>query len=112
MVKVDTVDFLYFPRCPVCNSILEYKDTRIRKLYDYGGEVLKIYIRRLKCNKCKKLHSELPKDVVPRKRYKRSVIEDVLQYWIDHDDPIAIDGPSNITMDRWREEFSSKNHVV
>lgn len=107
VVKVDFVDYINFPKCPICNSALKYKDTKNRKLFDYGGECTEIKIRRLKCEKCNKLHSELPASVVPRRHYRKEVIKDVLEFWIDHDDPLAEDGPANITMDRWRSEINA-----
>jgi len=107
VVKVDVVDYRYFPKCPVCNSTLKYFDTKKRKLFDYGREVELVRIRRLKCERCNKIHSELPKEIIPHKHYRKEVIKDVLEYWIDHGDPIAEDGPVDITMDRWRKEYGS-----
>ena len=106
MVKVEVVDYTRFPKCPVCNKTLVYKDTKKRKIFDYGREFQEIKIRRLKCETCNKIHSELPKEIYPRKHYRKSVIKDVLEYWIDYDDPIAEDGPSNITMKRWRSQIN------
>lgn len=91
------------PECPDCGEILSYKDTRRRVYLDYGHEEDILYIRRFRCDKCKRLHTELPENVVPWKHYKKDVIRDVLEGYTVEDDPIAENGPADITMKRWKE---------
>ena len=107
MILVNRVDYLHCPKCPTCSNILKYKDTKTRKLFDYGHEFELIKVRRFKCDVCNKMHSELPDSVVPGRHYKKEVIKDVLEHWIEEDDPIAENGPANITMQRWRKEINA-----
>ena len=66
-------------------------------------------VRRLKCTRCDRIHTELPYEVVPYKHYMRTVIEDVLDGVVDEKDPAAASGPSDLTMWRWRRDRDKKD---
>ncbi len=44
----------------------------------YGGETSHIWLRRLCCKRCGRLHLELPDLLVPQKHYTAEVIENVV----------------------------------
>ena len=46
---------------------------------DSTGEKIKLSIRRLKCEKCRRIHHELPDCVVPYKRHSAETIEEIIK---------------------------------
>ncbi|NLM79479.1 MAG: hypothetical protein GX173_15600 [Ruminococcaceae bacterium] len=64
--------------CPVCQGLLKYYDRRKRKALNGRGEQEVYSLRRLRCCSCKRLHLELPWFLIPYKRYRLEVIEEVI----------------------------------
>ena len=64
--------------CPCCGGALKYRDRRQRKARDESGDWVIYQLRRLRCQGCGKLHTELPDFLLPYKRYCRAVFETVL----------------------------------
>ena len=64
--------------CPICGSLLTAYDRKVRKVRTRNGEVKRLLLRRLRCPKCHRLHTELPDFLVPYKRYSRESIEGVI----------------------------------
>ena len=64
--------------CPCCGGALVYRDRRQRKARDESGTWVIYRLRRLRCQDCGKLHTELPDFLLPYKRYCRAVFEEVL----------------------------------
>jgi len=65
--------------CPICSSVvLKVIGSRNRKVIKSCGEELILIIRRLRCSSCKKIHHELPDNIVPYKRYSSESIEAIL----------------------------------
>lgn len=96
-VKCNSLDRL---QCPDCGAKVKIRDTRRRILRDECVQNLRIY--RVKCLKCKKIHSILPRQVWPYKQYSRSVIEKVLCFY----KRIEVFGDcsmENSTIYRWRK---------
>ena len=58
------------PVCPVCGRRLEYRDMRKRVYWEGERERRVIYVRRLYCRRCGKLHVELPNFLEKNKRYR------------------------------------------
>jgi len=63
--------------CPKCRGELQQRDRRRRGLIDAEGTKHIYSLRRLRCKKCGRLHTELPDFVVPYKRYSAEVVEKV-----------------------------------
>jgi hypothetical protein len=64
--------------CPVCGcDQLKSKGRRERKVISLDKNT-KFKIRRLKCEKCKKIHHELPDNIVPYKRHSAEIIEKII----------------------------------
>lgn len=64
--------------CPICQGSLKQYDRRIRKAIDNNAETKRYSLRRLRCQKCGKIHLELPDNLLPYKRYEAEVIEDAI----------------------------------
>ena len=65
------------PRCSKCDTTLRYIDTRKRVMINESGDRISLRIRRLRCDVCKTIHSELPDILVPNHLYCYAIIEKV-----------------------------------
>ncbi|NLY04544.1 DUF6431 domain-containing protein [Candidatus Sordicultor fermentans] len=65
--------------CPYCQGELKPYDRRKRVLLDHNGKRWVFSLRRLRCQKCKRMHIELPDIFIPYKRYSAAVIESVIE---------------------------------
>ena len=64
--------------CPICGEKLTVRGERQRIVTESDGEKRKLIIRRLKCDKCRKIHHELPDCIVPYKRHSAETIENII----------------------------------
>jgi len=64
--------------CPICRTLLLRRGTRQRIRYKSEEEKEVLVIRRLYCEKCDRIHHELPDCLVPYKRYSADVIENII----------------------------------
>jgi uncharacterized protein YbaR (Trm112 family) len=94
--------------CPICSGTLKVRDTKQRKLIcTVDVIVVKWYrLRRLVCESCGKLHTELPDCMQPYKQYEA----DAIQAEIDgsQENPHADDN----TLKRWRNEFRRRKDQI
>jgi len=88
--------------CPLCNGELIYRDSRPRKLKNLLGEVWNFFLRRLRCQVCKKLHTELPSIIQPYKHYDSNAIQSVLDGSVNTSTFVA----DVSTIRRWKTEFA------
>lgn len=88
--------------CPCCGGALHKRDKRRRVHKLEGGKKEWYIINRLKCERCGKLHNELPDCLVPYKHYDAQLIEDVVDGTVSEEDPAAEDYPCEGTMKHWR----------
>ena len=91
-----------YPVCPECQTPLKYRDTRQRHIRQEGGAKVWGRIRRLFCQKCHRLHNELPANLSPYKHYEVEVIEGVVDEVITQDDLESEAYPCAKTMERWK----------
>jgi hypothetical protein len=85
--------------CPFCNCCLSVKDSKNRTVISDDGRKQIYRIRRLICQSCNKIHSELPNFIQPFKHYGSEVIEPVL-------DEVSDQCPAeNSTIKRWLKWF-------
>ena len=68
----------------------------------YGGKTYHLWLRRLICPECQRLHLELPDVLVPRKHYASEVIENVVDEVSTEEDESTEDYPCEDTMERWK----------
>ena len=99
-------------RCPHCNRILDYRDSRLRIRKKEGGEKQWLIIRRMRCEHCGCLHNELPDCLVPYKHYEAEVISGVLDEVVTPDDEDSEDYPCVDTMRRWLEWFRRNRNNI
>lgn len=64
--------------CPCCYGSLSVAGSRARVCIQSTGERIKLIIRRMHCEQCRRIHHELPDILVPYKRYDRSSIEQIV----------------------------------
>ena len=87
--------------CPICAGALKVRDSKRRKLLCTTEEIAgKTYLlRRLRCETCGKLHTELPDSMKPYKHYET----DAIQAEIDgsQENPSADES----TLRRWKVGF-------
>lgn len=69
----------------------------------YNGEKKACLLRRLRCDRCRRLHIELPDVLTPYKHYATEIIENVVDEVSSPDDPSTEDYPCERTMQRWSE---------
>jgi NAD-dependent SIR2 family protein deacetylase len=94
-----TIDNMDVPLCPDCGQKLSGYDRRLRHMIDSSGEVRWFSLRRLRCQKCHRLHLEVPDFIQSKKHYDVRVIKDVLN---DHMESC----PADIrTIKRWKKEY-------
>lgn len=89
------------PPCPICFEELRYRDSRGRKVKDYLGEVRRFKLRRLRCEKCRHLHTEIPDIIQPFKHYDSEAIQAV----IDGDKRAESCAADTSTMRRWKADM-------
>lgn len=68
----------------------------------YGGRKCHLWLRRLICPECRRLHLELPDVLVPQKHYASEVIENVVDEVSTEEDESTEDYPCGDTMERWK----------
>lgn len=89
--------------CPVCGGTLKLYDHVMRTIKIQKGVKTYIYIRRLRCTKCGRVHRELPEHIIPHIHYDKAIVNGVLNGLISPDDLEYEDYPCEMTMIRWKE---------
>ena len=90
--------------CPLCKGRLFYRNSRLRKLMDLAGDISKFLLRRFVCERCKKLHTEIPCIIQPYKHYDSETIQGVLDGGEGAKSCCADDS----TIRRWRSDFAKE----
>ena len=68
------------------------------------GEVNHIKIRRYHCYNCKKVHRELPDNLMPHKQYDAQIIIDFVDGLVSTNDLPYENYPCEVTAKRWTNE--------
>lgn len=92
--------------CPKCGGGLKYYDRVHRIVRTKARKTWKVPLRRLRCMSCNALHRELPKLIFPYKQYEAEVIVGVLEGLITCETLGFEDYPCEMTMIRWRANFT------
>lgn len=87
--------------CPNCRNPLSYYDTVRRTVLGAGRSVRRVYIRRLRCENCGRIHRELPDFIFPYKRYEADIIQGVAEGCITTETEGFEDYPCEETMRLW-----------
>lgn len=85
------------PVCPNCKIALKVRDSKNRNVKSADGSIYVFKLRRLQCEKCGKIHTELPDFIQKYKRYSKITIEGYINGEIKE---IAADEK---TLYRWRK---------
>lgn len=89
-------------KCPCCGGDLKYYDKVKRIVRTKARRSFYIKIRRMKCQRCRVLHRELPSLLFPYKQYESEIIKGVLEGLITPDTLEFEDYPCEMTMKRWK----------
>ena len=99
---VYTIISLVTSVCPQCNGGVHYRDRKVRGVKNSRGEKRLFSLRRLLCELCEKLHTEIPDIMQPFKHYESAVIQCILDGSKEADECAA----DNSTLRRWRASFA------
>lgn len=109
MNSLKIVNLVFFVRsmeqipCPCCGEHLSVIGSRRRKYRTSQGFPQVLVIRRLKCDRCGRIHHELPDILVPYKRYSCEAIEPV----VANELPLTV-AVDESTITRWRKWFGER----
>ena len=98
--------------CPHCMQLLRHRDWRNRICKKEGGEKKFIQVERMKCSRCRRLHTALPDILTPGKHYQTEVIAGVLDEVVTPDDLEAESYPCEKTMQRWHHWFMANRLYI
>lgn len=87
--------------CPICGGELKLYDHVMRCVKIEKGLKNYVYIRRMKCKTCGRIHRELPSYMLPYIQYNKNIVSGVLSGKIKPDDLDYEDYPCETTMMRW-----------
>ena len=88
-------------RCPRCGGKLYYYDEVRRIIRTKGGKTNWIFLRRFKCEKCHKVHREIPSIIFPYKHYESEIIIGVREGIITSGTIGFEDYPCEQTITKW-----------
>ena len=88
--------------CPLCGGSLYHRDYKPRNSKKCDGEILHFKLRRLLCDNCKKLHTEIPDIIQPHKHYDSATIQSVIDGTEESKNCVA----DNSTIRRWEKSFA------
>jgi len=89
-------------KCPLCGGAVYHRDRKARDSKRLNGEVLHFSLRRLLCENCEKLHTEIPDIIQPYKHYDSEAIQNVLDGGEEAGGCVADDS----TIRRWKTYFT------
>lgn len=94
--------------CPACGGELRYYDTIRRMIKKEGGLKAWVLLPRAVCQKCGRIHRELPEDILPYKHYTKTIIDGFLTGDFSTLDLEFEDYPSEGTVANWKAEFGQR----
>lgn len=92
--------------CPKCGGELKYYGMVPRIVRTKNRVTNWVKIRRLRCDKCKAFHREIPPFIFPFKQYEVEVIAGVVEGLITCETLGFEDYPCEATMERWRAKIT------
>lgn len=93
------------PICPICGETLDLYGVRNRIMINEEAEISYLEIRRLYCNKCHKIHHELPSIIIPYKRYTQKAIQQVIDGYLQDTQSTIEVAADNKTINNWKSWF-------
>ena len=99
---VYTIISLVSSKCPLCGGVVYHRDCKSRDSKKLNGEVWRFRLRRLICDGCAKLQTELPDIIQPYKHYDSEAIQSVIDSGEKARECVADDS----TISRWKSDFA------
>ena len=87
--------------CPICGVQMRYYDQVRRVVRTAYEQKYYIYLKRVRCPKCKHVHRVIPDVLFPYKHYEAKIIFDVVYGSITYETLGYEDYPCELTMRRW-----------
>jgi len=88
--------------CPLCGGAVYHRDFKSRSSKKLSGEIWHFMLRRLLCDNCAKLHTEIPDIIQPFKHYDSETIQSVIDGGEKAMDCVADES----TINRWKSDFA------
>jgi len=88
--------------CPLCSGSVYHRDNKTRYLKNANGDRCRFSLRRMLCELCKTLHTEIPEIIQPYKHYDSETIQSVLDGNKEAKACVADDS----TIRRWKKSFA------
>lgn len=92
--------------CRTCGTLTRPYDSVPRVFREKGRKTTWIRIKRFKCPFCGSVRRILPESLFPHKHYDSEIIKGVIEGFIGPDTYGYEDYPCEMTMFRWKEEFT------
>lgn len=70
--------------CPDCNQTMKIIGSRKRTVKDISGEQYVFSLRRMRCETCNIIHTEIPDCIIPHKQYSRNAINTAIKGQCDY----------------------------
>lgn len=70
--------------CPDCSSKLKVIGSRKRTIKDISGEEYIFNLRRMRCENCNTIHTEMPDCMIPHKQYSKIAIKTAINGLCDY----------------------------
>jgi len=100
--EIYTIISMVASKCPKCGGSVYHRDNKFRSSKKLCGEVRRFKLRRLLCDNCTKLHTEIPDIIQPFKHYDSETIQSVIDGGEKAMDCVADDS----TINRWKSDFA------
>ena len=91
--------------CPDCGGQLEYYDKIKRYVRIENGKRKVIFLRRLRCAKCRRIHRELKNIVFPYKQYSAYIIRGFMRGELNNYILEYEDYPCESTIKLWTQKM-------
>jgi len=91
-------------KCPDCGGKLRYYDKVMRVVRTKRRQTDWVELRRMRCDRCGRVHREIPDYILPYKQYEADLIQGVMEGLITTDTYGYEDYPCEMTMIRWRSQ--------
>lgn len=84
--------------CTDCNQTMKIIGSRKRTVKDISGEQYVFSLRRMRCEKCSVIHTEIPDCIIPHKQYSKNAIDTAIKGQCDYYTM------ENSTVFRWKKQ--------
>lgn len=91
-------------KCPNCGGYLRPYDKVTRVVRTKRRETDWVELRRMRCERCGRVHREIPDYLIPYKQYEADLIQGVMEGLITTETYGYEDYPCEMTMIRWRSQ--------